>query len=434
MRWASIGAVLGMAALGAGACGGSAATDSNAAETPAPSPTPKPTTTPPPPRDYGQPSDTYPAFKPDVGQLVHNGGKVLTAPVVVTVTWPGDDAVAKFEDFGDKLGASAYWKAVTSEYGVGPATSGPENHVRIETDAPATLSDSDIDSLVAQSASAPATSKWPAPTDQTIYILYLHPSTKLMLQGSDACAQGIGGYHMSTDVKGQQIAYAVVPRCTAGQKSADTSTSSASHELAEAATDPHPQVAPAWVGFDPKHLAYDLFQQFASENADACEFFRDSYYREGEELPFSVARSWSNKAAAAGHNPCVPAANAPYFSVTPLELEDIVVDMSQFRGRAQSATRGVHVAKGETRTIPLGFYSDAPQDRWTIEAIEGSGMQSSPTTRLDLSLDKTSGKNGERAYLTVKVNDVGRIKGELVTIVSRWNGTSHYTPILIGSM
>src|SRR5450631_2838785 len=42
--------------------------------------------------DHGQPSTTYPAFKPDVGQLVNNGGVVLHDPVIVSVTWQTDPA------------------------------------------------------------------------------------------------------------------------------------------------------------------------------------------------------------------------------------------------------------------------------------------------------------------------------------------------------
>ena len=91
-----------------------APTDPPAAEQPAPTP-------PPPALDHGAPSQTYPAFTPMMGQLKNNGGSVLKNPVVVTVTWAGDDKVAELEAVGDTIGAGQYWKDV-AEYGVGAAT------------------------------------------------------------------------------------------------------------------------------------------------------------------------------------------------------------------------------------------------------------------------------------------------------------------------
>src|SRR5690242_14420979 len=40
--------------------------------------------------DHGAPTDTYPAFTPEVGQLVDNKGDILKNPVIVTVTWPDE--------------------------------------------------------------------------------------------------------------------------------------------------------------------------------------------------------------------------------------------------------------------------------------------------------------------------------------------------------
>src|SRR5580700_11332224 len=59
---------------------------------------------------YGAPSSTYPAFTPWMGQLTNNGGPILSAPIVVTITWD-DDTTGRpiFEPFGDEIGASSYW-------------------------------------------------------------------------------------------------------------------------------------------------------------------------------------------------------------------------------------------------------------------------------------------------------------------------------------
>src|SRR5579872_4754010 len=53
-------------------------------------------------------------------QVVDQGGPVLAHPRVVVITFPGEDDVPIVENMASALGASAYWKAATAEYGVGP--------------------------------------------------------------------------------------------------------------------------------------------------------------------------------------------------------------------------------------------------------------------------------------------------------------------------
>src|SRR4051812_35730517 len=127
MKLHSYSLVVATTLIGAlGACGGSASTDNGGAP-PSPPATQggddagPPVDTadaapPPPPVDHGSPSDTYPAFKPDVPQLRDNGGGVLKNPKIVTITWPGDTNADGLEAFGDNIGSTKYWAAVTAEY------------------------------------------------------------------------------------------------------------------------------------------------------------------------------------------------------------------------------------------------------------------------------------------------------------------------------
>ena len=152
--------------------------------TPPPDDAGTPDTTP--PVDHGAPSDTYPAFKPDMPQLQNNGGDVLSTPVVVTVTFPSEVAsqVPIFEDLGDKIGPSDYWKKITSEYGVGAASGG--GHVHSTADLTSDdASDTGIDNYVADHATNYAKYGWPAPTDHTIYVLYVPRATAFTFSGSD---------------------------------------------------------------------------------------------------------------------------------------------------------------------------------------------------------------------------------------------------------
>ena len=387
--------------------------------------------------DHGAVSTTYPAFPPAMGQLRSNGGSVLKNPVIVTVTWPGDSRANDLEQLGDTVGAGNYWKAVVSEYGALAAVSGTPNHVRLTEAPPASISDSELQTFVETHVAATDATAWPTPASgNPVYILYLPESTDLILQGQSACAQGVGGYHDSTTVNGRSTAYAIVPSCG----DFDSVTLSASHELAEAATDPYPRSRPAWSGFQDTDLAWDMFQQFQSENGDACEFYRDSELAPGEsDVMFTVQRQWSNKSAKAGHSPCVPAPKGEvYFNTTPLNLEDIDADLSALAGDAKGTdiqpTKGFKVKVGATRTIPLGFYSDGAMAGWTIKAIAGgiAGGHGSGSS-LDLSLDVNEGQNGNKAYLTVTVNTAGKTNTELIPIISTHAGVQHFMPILIGN-
>ena len=375
---------------------------------------------------YGAPSTTYPAFTPYMGQLSNNGGAVLTAPVIVTITWDGDTGRPTFEGFGDGIGASSYWSAGVGEYGIGAATSGSANHAHVTSTPPTQMSDTDIHNFI----SANVGSLLPQPTSQTIYVVYLSKSTTLLFQNQNACQAGIGGYHDSFSLNSSQVAYAVLPRCGSDSQT----TGAASHEIGEAATDPHPN-APGIVGFDDPYLVFDLWQRGNDENGDACEFFKDSYYVESQPFAYEVQRLWSNQAGPLGHSPCQPYTGA-YFNVAPLQMQDITVDLSQNGGPANFKTKGYACALNQTIQIPLGFYSDmATTGAWTVTAAQSNPLVNPINNGLTLSIDtaKPSGVNGEITYLSVTVTQVGALKAEMLTVISTLGTTKHYLPLLISS-
>jgi hypothetical protein len=434
-----------------------------------------------PPLDHGAPSTTYPAFTPDVAQIAYNAGYVMTVPVIVPITWNADRAQSKFDSFVGAVGTTSYFHQTTSEYGVMAAVAGTPVH--IASAPPAQLSDSDIQNLIVTnvtsttsaggdggsdagdadggaapgeagaevdagsaeggSPAAPA-SGWPAPTENTIYALFLPPNTSLntTLQGvsGDACSLGIGGYHDQVTVGRVTTSYAVVASCDFGRFAVDDeSTLAMSHEIIEASTDPHPQDKfTGWTGFDPDHFAFDWYQQFQSEVGDACEFFLASAFEDIETSPsfdFYVQRTWSNGSAAAGHDPCVPRPAGAYFNVTPMNLTYVSLTLPpQVTGYAQPVvftTRGIRVLPGDTGTIELGFYSDiATGPGWTVSAA-----QYPPHAQgLSVSIDKPIGRNGDKAYATVSVTKAGSMGGELVVFSSYLGGVTHVLPVVVSSM
>lgn len=442
------------AVLATTACGSVVDAPPDAVPPPASTPAPQTPGTPstmtpmmpaPPPLDHGSVSTTYPAFTPDVAQLVNQGGRVLASPVVVTVTWNDDPNVTTLDGVADSIGASSFWKSVVNEYGVGPLTSGSANHVHLTT--PLVLpTDPNADAiqpvvdLIKSALTDPAASGWPAPTDQTVYLVYLHGANADTL-----CQAGAGGLHDSVKVGTKDIPFAISAACADPQgkfSALDEATISASHELAEAAVDPFPSSGPAWVGLKSDELAWELLQFGQDENGDMCEFYDDVYGYEGApQLSFMVQRTWSNASAAAGHAPCVPAPKDPNFNVAPIGTRDtLVADFAADMIPLDPTSKGFQIGAGQTRKIPLGFYTDAATAPFTIEAYEADvfSQQADPfspsmTPSLTVSLDKTSGQNGEKAYLDVKVNTATPEKVSLVVVRSTLGGITHYMPILVGS-
>jgi hypothetical protein len=375
---------------------------------------------------YGVPSTTYPAFTPWMGQLVPNGGPVLTTPVVVTITWDGDANRSTYEAFGDGLGASSYWSAAVGEWGITGATSGTLNHVHLSTTPPTTWADTDVRTFI----TANLNTVLPANTAQTIYVFYISSSTTFQWQGQNAC-NSIGGYHDNFMNGSTSVSYAVLPACSSNP---GTRTRFASHEIGEASTDPEPSTSPGIRSFDDPYLAFEEWQRGNDENGDACEFFADSIYTETTPFPFEVQKLWSNKMGPLGHSPCQPF-YVPYFNMAPLALEDIIVDLSSEGGSSTFKTKGYTCALNSTIKIPVGFYSDAATQPWTVTVAESNPIVNPVTGRLTLSVDsnKTSGVNGEQTFINVTVIAKGPLNAELLTIISTLGTTKHYLPLMIGN-
>lgn len=353
------------------------------------------------------PSSMYPAFPVDVVQLT-SGGQLMSAPKVVTVTWSNDPNVATWQAFDDTIGASMYWHTINSEYGVGPASGG--GHVNITTTPPTSISDADLDTLVSTNI---ANGTWPANTADTIYAVYLSPSTDLTLGGAldaggqDVCTSGIGAYH-TTSQTGNYV-YAVMPQCP-GTPTAETEIS-ASHELNESATDP---LGNGVIGVDQDHLAFLFFLPAQWEVGDACEaYYPWVYWTDTESsFPYSVQLQWSNASAKAAHNPCVPAPSGAFYNVTgfPSEETTINVDLSSLgMGFGPTTSKGYKGTLNQPITIHLGAFSDAPTSGpWNLAANVDTQLQfqdqnGNPINNgtATVTLDKTSVINGDMITVTI---------------------------------
>ncbi len=117
---------------------------------------------------------------------------------------------------------------------------------------------------------------------------------------------------------------------------------------------------------------------------------------------FMVQRSWSNIAAAAGQNPCVPAATVPhpYVYVTPATPPDTLpFDIFMQKG----STLGYAIPVGQSRTIELAIISSGPTTG-PINVTVAERPLHNAADILTLKTDLVSGTNGTRVMLTITAN------------------------------
>jgi hypothetical protein len=166
-------------------------------------------------------------------QLTYRGGPLLPAAQVFVffwgTAWQGAQAalVQQINQFFDFVLTSPLLDQL-GEYSVAGAAivhGSRTGSVILSTDPPSAIADSAV----------------PQPTANSLYFVYLPPGVTISMDGSASCSS-FCGYH--NDVNGS-IFYAVMPYpdcagCTGALTATDALTSTSSHELCEAITDPVP--------------------------------------------------------------------------------------------------------------------------------------------------------------------------------------------------
>jgi hypothetical protein len=186
----------------------------------------------------------------------------------------------------------------------------------------------------------------------------------------------------------------------------DAFFAAATHEIAEAMTDPYPGAVllpKAYDGVDADHYPWEV--ALNNENGDLCQLDPGSFVR-FPDFPFTVQRTWSNAAAAAGHDPCAPALpEQPYFNAAPVLAEIVTVN--------GHTTTGVKLGVGESKTIDVQLFSDAPTDPWVVDAVDmvsapfspvlaPSFSAGAPTLKLEW-VGPNTGNNGDTLHLKIAV-------------------------------
>ena len=186
-----------------------------------------------------------------------------------------------------------------------------------------------------------------------------------------------------------------------------------SHELIEGITDPYVMSNDfGYAQTDDDHIAF-TFAGLA-ELGDMCALVGNAFYTP-PDMPYLVQRIWSNAVAPSGHEPCLPQpAGHVYFNTAPV-LNDAVTITSQGQS---GQTKGVHIPVGQTGTVELDLFSEAPTSGpWTVSVKELDG------SNLDLSLDQKSGQNGDKLTLTIHVRAKNADYGAELFLVESTLGT-----------
>ncbi len=386
--------------------------------------------------DNGAPSTSYPAPHPPLPQLVNQaGGKVLATPKLFVIVYPNYPHTQGLISFAQKLGASSYWSATTKEYGVGPIEYAGMKELTGET-PPSDIDDKGIQKLIADKLTSGALGT--ADTN-TLYLVVYPEKTTIHLDSQTSCSS-FGGYHGDTPVtiggKTNKYAFAVVPTCASfgGLAGLDDVTGAGSHEIIEAVTDPFPSTDggkdSAYATVDMDHFIWNLAG--GTESADLCAQNRDAFYKDSE-LGFMAQRSWSNVAAKASHDPCVPAANPVYFNSAPVLSEDVLFTLPPSYGGSTVPTKGVKIPVGTSKTIEVDLFSDGPTSGpWTVSAADALVLLGGNDT-LDFAWDRTQGLNGEKLHLTITVKAKSTIVpgGHPFILKSTLNGRTLTWPGLV---
>jgi hypothetical protein len=225
---------------------------------------------------------TFAASTP--AQLIYNNGPLLTAVQVCTVFWgtawqqsPSNNMLQNINSFFDYILTSALMDQL-AEYSVSGKNIGHGSRIGTTTitttDPGSSVTDSDIQQLL---NNAIANKTLPQPGTNTLYFVYLPTGVVVTQSGSSSC-QSFCGYH--DNINGH-IFYAVMPYpdcqgCTGSLAAFDALTSTSSHELCEAVTDPIP--GQGW------------YDQNNGEIGDICA------WKTKQVGNYTVQLEWSNKA------------------------------------------------------------------------------------------------------------------------------------------
>jgi hypothetical protein len=354
------------------------------------------------------PNANYPAFRPEVPQLVFaphpdqppTPADVIGAPQVRGVYYASDALLPTLAPTFTAWVTSNDWIAQTRQYFVGTGLGAAM--VQLTEAPPSSLTDADVRASLA--AKLDGTHPEFGPVDPAtlaseVFVLVYPRTTKI---AGTSCPER-GGYHGEVAIGSGRATYVVLANCSG--LAADLAAE-ASYELLATVTNPRPVARPGYTSFDANHAAWNYLKaDGATELPQPCSGEGGVILFEDSGLP--VARSWSNESISQFHDPCVPALDGtPYFASSPV-MTDYVTPPGGY------STQGIQIPVGQSRTVDVQLWSDGPTSGpWRVEASVAPGF---PPAALSFVLDRDAGVNGDVLRLTVTAHLAGGIPFEVTS-------------------
>ena len=337
-----------------------------------------------------------------------SGGRVLAMPRWVSIFYKDTEDQPDIADFLGSIGCTDYWRSVAFDYGVGEGISA--DAVVVPEEAPARISDSQIQKWLVKLLTD---GKLEKPTPNTVYVIFYPSGTTVTENGSGTSCLQFGGYHFEVDFEGQSVSYAIIPRCG----DLDALTSTVTHELIEATTDPFPQSEPAYSMPSEEDVVWAVAS--GGEVGDLCTFVDEATFTP-DGYPYAVQKSFSNRASVEGHDPCVPATRPFVYAAPSVES----VYCSDCGG---TTTMGVLVPPGTSRTVDVVLGSDADVKSMQVAVLSGNKLHlQGPTgSGSTFALDRSSGAPGDHATLTISASSAAS-ESEIFAITASYQGHRHH--------
>jgi hypothetical protein len=273
-----------------------------------------------------------------------SSGGLLSPMRLVVIVPSGDSMMSTLFAFADAAVTSKWFSAVTQEYGVAPPLPTAAHLTGAAfPSGTAPLADADVATYIQDTLAATANA--PNPDGHTLYLVYL-PGGVDLANNVKCAGPGPSGYHHKYGTAGD--GFAVIQQCQGGfETGIEQLTIVGSHEIAEAATDSGlgwrmaipASTVPVWMS-DP-WLEYE--DSRITEDGDLCI---DTRILEGD---FYYQRAFSNAAAAAGGDPCLPPLGIPYYGAT-------------------TAKPWYSAIAGSTLEVLISGWSTAPASDWIVRA------------------------------------------------------------------
>jgi hypothetical protein len=283
---------------------------------------------------------------------------------------------------------SDYWTATTAEYGVGALT--VDHSITINQPPPSTAT---VNSVLAD-----LTPDVAAFDQNTVYMAVIPEQTSFVDDQLGPCCNAFDGFHEQANLGGTTVPFAIICTCPDfGAPPPNTTQDelgiTVSHELVEAATDPFD--GNGFNVVDDDHAVYGFLG--GGELGDMCEFIGHVQVQPpGFALP--VQRTWSNKAAKAGQDPCQPQPdNEVFFGSLPVLNDALSLPDG---GGGTFNTKGRKLDADGTTTIDVQLFSAGPLEDWGVQVFDINAFFGGPPSA-KFTLDTDHGNNGDVLHITV---------------------------------